>query len=1217
MKQMKPGTKFCTACGHDQTAVTPDPHHLIPGTKLRDRYTVGNVLGEGGFGITYVGWDSLFDRKVAIKEFYMAGYVSRISTYSPSVQVSMGNYAELFEKTRSRFLDEAKVLARFQSEDGIVGIQDFFQENNTAYIVMDFLDGETLKSYLKRSGKLSWEQARTLMLPVLKSLSKVHAHHIIHRDISPDNIMLTRDGKVKLLDFGAARDYSGGEGKSLSVILKPGFAPEEQYRTKGHQGPWTDVYALCATMYRCLTGITPDESMERVVDDRTKSPAELCGCPKAISDVLMKGLAVLQRDRFQTVDELLTALSAAETVRPIPVPAPKASDADATVFAGNRPTQPADPEATVFSDVAVGSNLDPVSVQHYVPIEESQDVLHSSLESTADYSTASIPRRKTITPTLKVLLTLILTVGILLVLTAFDVVNIFGVEDPQKDVTLEMDTSLDRSDRTDSPEKSIGVPDDSSESEFESAEADPSSDMPTEESETEEPIDKPVEAPAVEEEQDTLVVGYSIFSQKFSPFFATTAYDQDVASFVSLNLLNSDREGSPILNGIEGETRTYNGTDYFYDGIADCEIVENVDGTVDYNFTMREDIVFSDGDPMDIDDVIFSMYVLCDPTYDGLSSLCFAPIVGMEEYRSGMNTKFNLIWATGREGYEATEFFTEEEYNEFWTAVDAAGEAFCQEIVDYCVPYGATTVAKAATLWGYNNLTADATTADFFAVLVDAYGYNLSAETGLNYESGGTPLESFIFAALGSKAAVYQAGVATGESVPNIAGIVKTDDYSMTVTTSISDPFFIYNLDLAICPMHYYGDIDLYDYENNMFGFNKGDLSIIREKTTVPLGAGPYKFVSYENGVVTFEANENYFKGTPKIENVLFQETANADKLTGIASGTFDISDSNLSVSTAKTIGEYNGTGKIIGDVIYTQTVDSLSYDYIGMNANYIKVGEDPSSVESKDLRKAFATLLAVHRDAAVDIYYGSRASVINYPIANASWAVPKPADKDYTVAFSVDVDGNSIYTADMEETAKYAAAIEAARGYLEAAGYTFGADGKATSAPRGAFLTYTATVLADSVGNHSVYGVLTAVKADLEQLGITLEICAVSEWNGPVGLWADSWGTTVNPDMYQRYHSSNVPINYGGTGFNCYNIQDNELDTLIMKTRATADQNYRKAAYKNCLDIIMDWACEVPVCQRQNAIIFSAERVNMATVTPDITTFWGWMNDIELMEMN
>ena len=308
MAECVAGMRFCTQCGFDHAGYTVEPHHLLPGTMLHGRYRIGRVLGEGGFGITYVGWDTILKMKVAIKEFYMTGYVSRMNTYSPTVQVSQGTHGGVFQKNRNRFLDEARVLAMFAEEEGIVGIRDFFEENNTAYIVMNFLNGITLKSYLKQKGRLSWEQTFAILRPILTSLSAVHAHGIIHRDISPDNIMLTGNGKVKLLDFGAAREYAAGENRSLSIILKPGYAPEEQYRSKGQQGPWTDVYALCATMYCCLTGHAPEESMERTYRDTLRPPHELCDCPPAVSRVLMKGLSVYGKDRYPTVAALLSAL---------------------------------------------------------------------------------------------------------------------------------------------------------------------------------------------------------------------------------------------------------------------------------------------------------------------------------------------------------------------------------------------------------------------------------------------------------------------------------------------------------------------------------------------------------------------------------------------------------------------------------------------------------------------------------------------------------------------------------------------------------------------------------------------------------------------------------------------------------------------------------------------------------------------------------------------
>ena len=206
---------------------------------------------------------------------------------------------------------------------------------------------------------------------------------------------------------------------------------------------------------------------------------------------------------------------------------------------------------------------------------------------------------------------------------------------------------------------------------------------------------------------------------------------------------------------------------------------------------------------------------------------------------------------------------------------------------------------------------------------------------------------------------------------------------------------------------------------------------------TQPLGAGPYKFVSYANGVVTFEANENYWKGQPKTQYVLFQETAASDKLSGVASdaATFDITDPNFNVDTVEDIKGYNSNGELTGDKLTTFTIDNLGYGYIAMCANNVCIDGDPASDASKNLRKGFATLFAVYRDTVVNSYYGETASIIQYPISNTSWAAPRPADEAYETAFSVDVDGNPIYTDDMTEQERYDAALQAAIGFFKAAG--------------------------------------------------------------------------------------------------------------------------------------------------------------------------------------
>ena len=735
-----------------------------------------------------------------------------------------------------------------------------------------------------------------------------------------------------------------------------------------------------------------------------------------------------------------------------------------------------------------------------------------------------------------------------------------------------------------------------------------------------------------------LVVGYAPFSSKFSPFFSETAYDQDVWVMTQLGLLTSDRTGAIIYKGIEGETIDYNGTDYTYYGPADLEVTENADGTVYYDFTLRDDLKFSDGEPLTIDDVIFSMYVLCDPTYEGNSTLYAQPIEGMEAYRSGMSARQELILAAGPDGYTANDYYTEDQYNTFWAAFNAAGVKFAQEILDYLVAAGANaetdSVAAKAANWGFT-LADDATVEDFWAAIVEKYGYDLS-DDGINAEKASSSISELLTAELGDRAGEFSAGVQTGESAANISGIQKTGDYSMRIVMTKVDAVAIYQLGVTIAPMHYYGDKSLYDYDNNSFGFPKGDLSSVRAKTTQPMGAGPYKFVKFENGTVYFEANESYFQGAPKTKYVNFKECiSDDDKLNGVTTGTIDITDPSMSSDTAEAIVAANSNGELTGDKVTTDLVNNLGYGYIGMNAVVMSVGGDPSSQASKDLRKAFGTILSVYRDVAIDSYYGERASVINYPISDTSWAAPRPSDDGYKVAFSTDVEGNDIYTSDMSAEDKYAAAKTAALGYLEAAGYTV-ADGKVTAAPEGAKMEYEVWIPADGKGDHPSFMILTLAKDALAEIGMTLTIKDLTNsadlWTAveaqQVAMWAAAWVATVDPDMYQIYYSDVADAGSATSGQNplggskqggsnyMYCIADPELDQLIMDARATTDQTYRKAMYKACLDIVIDWAVEIPVYQRQNCIIFSSERVNMDTVTPDITTFYGWLSEVQNVEL-
>ncbi|MEG2186621.1 MAG: ABC transporter substrate-binding protein [Clostridia bacterium] len=783
------------------------------------------------------------------------------------------------------------------------------------------------------------------------------------------------------------------------------------------------------------------------------------------------------------------------------------------------------------------------------------------------------------------------------------------------------------------------------------------------------------EAAPAEEARDasTLVVGYLPFSEKFSPFFADTGYDMDVVKLVCGDeTLAFDRQGGLILNAIEGETVSYNGTDYKYTGVADVAMArdEAADQTT-YTIKLRNDVKFQDGKPMTADDLIFSYYVYLDPAYVGSTTLGSYNVKGAKDYRtqttSDVYTKYETmgkaIAEVGAEHVAAEgDPFTKEQFDAYQALVAKQKEewiAACQLIVDfiydnYAADYAKDTVGKTAeeiatddglkvalgmAMWGFGEskdgvLTsptgktftlaeAAPTIEDYYDAAYAKYAGDGAAFAGAELSGVGTavitdPLSAFI-----SEQAKADPGMKDG--VPSIAGITKLDDFTVQVITDGYQAPAIYTIaGIYIAPLHYYGDAAQYDYANNKFGHPFGDLSIVQSKTTQPMGYGPYKFVKYENKVVYLEANELYYKGEPKIKSIQLKETLEADKISGLTTGTVDITDPSFGSAAAEEIKAANSNGEITGDKIAINTVDNLGYGYIGLNADTMLVGTDPASQESKYLRAGFTTLLSVYRDVAIDSYYGERASVINYPMSNTSWAAPQKTDEDYKVAYSTNINGEPIYTAEMTAEQKYEAALNAAIEYFKAAGYTWDdATSKFTAAPEGAQMEYEFIIPADGKGDHPSFGIGTDVQAALAKVGLTFTINDPADSNvlwdkldaGTQNMWAAAWQATIDPDMFQTYHSSGI-VGRGGSDSNHYHIADPELDQLIVDARTSDDQAFRKATYKACLDKILDWSVEVPVYQRQNCFIFSPERVNLDTLVKDITTYYGWIKEIEKVEM-
>lgn len=335
LKCMREGISggVCAYCGTQAGFAQEPPFSLPAGTVLHGRYLTGAVLGFGGFGITYIAVDLQDGHRAAIKEYMPSG----LSTRRPGeTTLTSCSSAEDFRYGLNQFLEEARTIYNLRGDPHIISVEKLFEENQTAYYVMEFLEGQDLKKYLKENGgRLSFREASRLLSPIFEALERVHGQGIVHRDVSPDNIFLRGSGEVKLIDFGAARASLQERSKSIDVILKRGYAPEEQYRSHGKQGPWTDVYALGCTFYHCITGKVPPESTQRMTQDDCAPPSRFCpDLPRAAERVLLKAMSVKAENRYQNVGAFRKALEAAAA------PAKPGSTAPSVVT--STPVSPAD-----------------------------------------------------------------------------------------------------------------------------------------------------------------------------------------------------------------------------------------------------------------------------------------------------------------------------------------------------------------------------------------------------------------------------------------------------------------------------------------------------------------------------------------------------------------------------------------------------------------------------------------------------------------------------------------------------------------------------------------------------------------------------------------------------------------------------------------------------------------------------------------------------------
>ena len=715
-------------------------------------------------------------------------------------------------------------------------------------------------------------------------------------------------------------------------------------------------------------------------------------------------------------------------------------------------------------------------------------------------------------------------------------------------------------------------------------------------------------------------------SGNFNPFFAETEGDRLVALLANGSLLTIARGGDVVRDGISGETISFDTTPYDYTGLADAEVAVNPDGSADYTLTLREGACFSDGTPVTIADVIFSIYVRADADYDGPCSLAGLPIEGLEAYRGGLKRLDELLLAAGRDNSDFR-LWDADTQAAFWADIDAAGAQLCQEIVTYCLDtylndYAAVIGCSpeeilddpalqlefAMVLWGYEMDYFDgATAADFWAAILNAYDGDVAVAESTERVS--TPLKGFIE----GYEEKYGVQISMDGGAANISGVTlltRSDDGGLRIHAAQYDPAILPALAACIAPLHVYGDPALYDYENNSFGFTRGDLRAVRAVRDASVGCGPYVVESSDAAGVNLRANEYYFRGALPVQNLRLTAYEGSAGLSAVLNGEAALTVTALDAASIEAIYAANGDAGLSGACADTLLVDAPEYVYLGMNVELVKVGDDANSPASVALRRALMTVLAVQREEMVARELGDAAFVIEYPVLSSSWAAPNLEDAGYAVSYSSNAAGAPIYADDMSDDARHEAALKAAVDYLKGAGYTWDeAAQRFTAAPEGASMEYLCSV----VENDPAAALVEAAAEQLSGIGITLRLRVLNQDEldaaveaGGAQLWITAQACGSEPGLYAQYHSDNLG------GGNLFHIADGELDGHIMDYLSSDELEERRASCKAAMDVAMELGCVLPLYQPCLGVVTSAGQLDCDSLPEDMTPFYGWWAEPE-----
>lgn len=645
----------------------------------------------------------------------------------------------------------------------------------------------------------------------------------------------------------------------------------------------------------------------------------------------------------------------------------------------------------------------------------------------------------------------------------------------------------------------------------------------------------------------TIVLGNTDFNQKLTPFFATTANDNDLQMMVCETLITNDRQGSPI--GLVSE---------YYEP----EVVGEGDSrqTI-YTFTIKDEVVFSDGTKPTSEDLYFALKVFCDPSYDGSATFYSLPIVGLNEWRYN-NSKIgevsdqNVRDAMANPDEEVAAAISEKAIAPLMTSELEWVRGLSDE--DFAAYSGANaadfpeTKDRFALFYAADPSYDSTAVADESQVLAD-----IIAQYGGDYVMAATAygdpayLDATAFDAAKS---VLASRIEGGEPVDEISGVELPDDKTIKITLNGVDPTAIWSLGyLPVIPRSHYG----------ADSYTRGDLSAVKAVNMDPMGTGPYKFVSYENNVVSFEANENYWQGTPKTGKIKYQVIDDAAKITVVQNGEVDITDPQASIDNIQAVEDAG---------LHKELVMYNGYGYLALNADRIP---------DVDVRRGILTLISGYRKSAIQTAYGDTAQVIERPISMVSWAYPEGATEYYT------------------------GGKEKALEYFQKAGYTQ-QDGKLVK--DGEVLHVEIAI--GNLSTHPIAPALTQAKADMEALGGELIIndmqpaVLFEELDaGTLDCWAAAWQATLDPDMYQIYHSQSAG--------NKYHIKDTELDKLIEAGKSTLNIEERKEIYAQALDRIMEDAVELPLYQRSDMYIYNPAHVDISTLPEDMSPVYNHKNEI------